>query len=94
LRDDFGYSREKLAELLGIGESSIPRYERGENIPSADIVAKMAQLFHVSSDYLLGLTDQPNHNNDEVLTTKEQKILNTLRHGTLQDTLKLLVEDE
>ncbi len=94
LRDKYGYSRERLAELLNIGESNIPRYERGANTPSADTVAKMAKLFNVSSDYLLDLSDMPTLHNDDSLTVKEQRLLNSLRYGTLEDTLKLLVADE
>lgn len=92
LRKKYGYSREKLAELLNIGESNIPRYERGENTPSGDTVAKMAQILNVSSDYLLGLSETPSLNHDDELSTKEQQILNALRYGDRMDAIKLITE--
>ena len=35
------------------------RYERGEGDPNATVIVRMARYFGVSSDYLLGLRDEP-----------------------------------
>lgn len=94
LRKQFGYSREKLGELLDISESNIPRYETGKSVPSSDILGRMAEVFNVSSDYLLGLTDTLEFQNDIDLTEKEIKIINAMRYGTPTDAIKLIVEDE
>ncbi len=57
LRNDRGWNQSELAEKLFVSHSQISRLESGEtqNINSSMLVA-MAQLFHVSTDYLLGLT--------------------------------------
>lgn len=51
-----GISVSKLESDLGFGSSSIKKWERTSS-PSIDKIAKVANYFHVSSDYLIGLTD-------------------------------------
>lgn len=94
LRKRFSYSREKMGELLLISESNIPRYESGESVPSADIVARMAEIFNISADYLLGLSDTIEFHNDIELTEKEIKVINAMRYGTATDAIKLIIEGE
>ncbi len=57
LRNDRGWNQSELADKLFVSHSQISRLESGEtqNINSSMLVA-MAKLFHVSTDYLLGLT--------------------------------------
>ena len=52
-----GLSQEELASKLDLkSRATIAAYENGGEIPSSKLVA-MAQLFHCSADYLLGLSD-------------------------------------
>ena len=51
------YSQKKIAELLGIAESNITNWKKGENLPSVDILYKLCILLDESADYLLGLED-------------------------------------
>jgi len=44
---------------LDLDKSSFFNWERRGTIPSGDVVAKIADYFHVSTDYLLGRTDDP-----------------------------------
>lgn len=57
-RARLGLTKEKLSDALGISQNSYVAYVQGKRpIPSSTLV-RMAQLFKVSTDYLLGLTDQ------------------------------------
>ena len=47
-------TQRQMAELLGIAQPSYIRYENGSAEPSLDALAKLADLFDVSVDYLLG----------------------------------------
>jgi len=47
----------KLEITLGLGRGSVSRWDK--NIPSADKLQKVADYFNVSTDYLLGRTDNP-----------------------------------
>ena len=57
LRKDAGLTQDELAIILSINKHSISSYERDKSEPPDTIKIAMAQLFHVSVDYLLGLTD-------------------------------------
>lgn len=54
-----GISKNKLVTSLGINKNSFVDWENHGNIPSGEIVAKLADYFHVSTDYLLGRTEDP-----------------------------------
>lgn len=57
LRQDRGWSQKELADKIFVAHSQISRLESGEttNIGSSLLVS-IAKIFHVSTDYLLGLT--------------------------------------
>ena len=46
-----------LAKKLNITRSSVNAWEMGISIPSTTYIVELPQLFHVSTDYLLGLSD-------------------------------------
>lgn len=54
LRKSKSYSQAELAELLGISKSSVNMYERGEREPNSEMLIKIADLFEVSIDFLIG----------------------------------------
>ena len=59
LREDHDLSQEQIAELLGIQQTEYSRYERGaQTIPLQHLVT-LAKYYTVSTDYMLGLTDNP-----------------------------------
>lgn len=95
LRENKGYTHEELAELLELGTTQIWRYENGKTDPSADILARISQVFEVSADYLLGLTDDPNPNlKIDNLTSQERKVLAAMRHGDVVEAMKALLSAE
>ena len=54
-------TQEKLAEKLGIKRPTYAKYETGENQPDLTMLNKLADFFGVSTDYLLGRTDEEDH---------------------------------
>lgn len=59
LRESTNYSQVKFAEVFGIGQSSVVRYEKGEASPALELLVKIADYYDVSLDYILGRTDNP-----------------------------------
>ena len=59
LRESMNYSQVKFAEIFGIGQSSVVRYEKGEASPALELLVKIADYYDVSLDYILGRTDNP-----------------------------------
>jgi|GEM_PF-1647021 len=52
-------SRNKLCSELGVGKNSIANWEQRGNIPDGEVLTRIATLFEVTTDYLLGRTDDP-----------------------------------
>ena len=60
LREKTGLSQAKFAKVLGgVSQPVIARYETGDCFPSYPVLIKIADYFNVSTDYLLGRTDNP-----------------------------------
>jgi transcriptional regulator with XRE-family HTH domain len=81
LRKQYGYTQEQLASLIGVERSSIGKYEgKSHIIPSDDIKYKIAELFNVSVDYLLGYSDSPTPLNiDSSFSDVELQLVNDFR---------------
>ena len=50
----YGYTQRDMAERLGISQPSYVRYENGTSEPTQENLVKIADIFEVSTDYLLG----------------------------------------
>lgn len=57
LRKERELGQNQLAELLQISNASVSYWETGKQIPSAEVIFKLALFFDVSADFLLGLID-------------------------------------
>ena len=53
LRQRAGMSQDQLAERLGVSRQAVSRWERDETMPETDKVVALADLFGVTTDYLL-----------------------------------------
>lgn len=57
LREKNGYTQKRLGELLHVSKNSISHYELGKSMPDIIVLIEMTDIFDVSMDFLLGLTD-------------------------------------
>lgn len=58
MREDADKTQAELAAVLNVGQTTYSRYENGVlDIPSIALIA-LARYYQVSTDYLLGLTDE------------------------------------
>lgn len=55
LRTEQNLTTIQLAKELGVGDSTISRWENGLRIPNIDNLYNIALFFKVSADYLIGL---------------------------------------
>ena len=58
LRIQAGLSQKQLTERVKVTKSVISYYELQERYPSPEILIKLANIFHVSTDFLLGIEKQ------------------------------------
>lgn len=57
LREQNKMYQSELASKLNLAPSTISMYERGDRDPDTSTLFKIAQIFNVTTDYLLGITD-------------------------------------
>ena len=55
LREQKGFTQAELSRQLGITRSSVNAWEMGISVPSTQYVVELANIFNVSTDYLLGV---------------------------------------
>lgn len=47
------YTQQKMADMLGIALNTYQKYEQADRTPSFDCLVKIADIFNVSTDFLL-----------------------------------------
>ncbi len=86
LRSQHKMTQEELAKLIGVERSSVGKYESANVIPSAEVLTKIADIFNVSIDYLLGrddniskvsATDEVNNLPPEVTEKRKEDFIKT-----------------
>lgn len=60
LLDENNMTQTQLAKKIGTSNVTICRYLTCERLPRLDVVTKIAAVFNISLDYLLGLSDDKN----------------------------------
>lgn len=61
LREDHDLTQKNVADILGTSQTMYARYERGANeLPIRHLLA-LCELYNVSADYILGLTENKIH---------------------------------
>ena len=58
LRLDADLSQEDIAKILNIGQRTYCDYELGKTRIPVDSLITLAQFYHVSMDYICGISDQ------------------------------------
>lgn len=74
LREKYQLSQKQLATRVNLTNAQLSRYELGERKPDPEIIKDIADFFDVSTDYLLGRTDNPDlieEKNEESLLDPE-----------------------
>lgn len=57
LLDERGWTEVKAASVLGVSSTMMYKYVKGQNFPVVEFFATMADVFDVSTDWLLGRTN-------------------------------------
>lgn len=58
LRKNRGMNQEALASFIGVSQQTISKIERNTDSLSVDILIRLSDQFNVTTDYLLGLSDE------------------------------------
>lgn len=57
LRQDNEMTQEELAKKINSSRSNIANYENGKNMPSVEVLEKLAKVFDCTLDYLMGKSE-------------------------------------
>ena len=79
-----GWSQEELADMLDVSRQSVSKWEGAQSIPDISKILKMAEVFGVSTDYLLKEDMEPEENS--VIPYYEQ-------HDTVSPLRKVSMEE-
>lgn len=58
LRTEAGYTQEEISKYLKTKQNIYSRYERGATQLNIKLVKQLSQIYNVSADYILELTDE------------------------------------
>ncbi|MGL4914477.1 MAG: helix-turn-helix domain-containing protein [Romboutsia sp.] len=87
-RRDLNLKQKELAQKANITEASLSRYENGIREPKSAVLSRLSEALEVSTDYLLGITDEKNYDNCDIANKSEKDIKNIL-----EDAQKMLRQD-
>lgn len=93
-RENAKLSQKYVAITLGIASPSVANWERGKTRPSNENVVKLADLYGVSVDYLLGRTDNPNESAGQSFTLTADELTLLKRYRALDDEDKELLRSD
>ena len=85
LRLEKGLTQEQVAILLQVNRKAVSHYENNLREPSFDILIQMAELYRVSTDYLLGVEKR------YVIYTAG---LNDIQYALIRDLISELIGDD
>ena len=77
-----------LAARLGIVGASVSSYEKSKQYPSVEVLIQLCQIFDVSADYLLGLSDDKNFNTSTLTDEQLQIVLRLINEFEQFNVLK------
>lgn len=91
LQKQEGITNKELEKAASLANGSITNWKNNRYFPSANAIINLAQYFHVTTDYLLCLSDVLNP--QEIwnsLTPEEQLLLDTFRASTTQGKFHII----
>ena len=91
LRIEKGFSMSNLAIKIGVSDAAISNWENGINEPKANYIVKLANIFNVSTDYLLGRENEVGFVEvTPTLTSDQQELLDLYDRMNYRDKNQLL----
>lgn len=93
LRKQRQWTQTDLAQRSGLERKSIIRYENGQNVPGGRALSSLARVFDVTTDYLLGLSDdpQPIPASESALSALELEAVQALRRARSPEQRERLI---
>lgn len=80
-------SQEKLGRMIGVARSTVAMWEGGKSEPGNDTLVKLAEIFGVSTDYLLEQDKERKESTviDDGLSEAERALIKIFRQISLEE---------
>ncbi len=101
LRKEKGITQEQLAEILGISNRTISRWETGNNMPDISLLVEIAEYFDVSILEIINGERNKEKMNEEIkevaeslsdyANTEKEKIMREIRNYNIMGTVAIIV---
>ncbi|MDR0937435.1 MAG: helix-turn-helix transcriptional regulator [Oscillospiraceae bacterium] len=89
LREDSDMLQNELAAMLNLKPSAISKYEKGLTQPGLPTLIRIADIFKVSVDYLLGVSGVKNPYTQERLSPREAEIISRYRKLSRENQIRI-----
>jgi transcriptional regulator with XRE-family HTH domain len=93
LRKAKNWSQTDLAKAIEASRDIIGKYERNENSPSIEMALKIAKVFDVPVDYLLGEGKHAHYDNDTIKRIEEIQVLDNSTKSLLFNLIDTYIRD-
>ena len=90
LREELGYTQQELADKLKKAKSTIAMYENETRKPSLKVLKQLSNIFGCSVDYILGISEKREKDNESKLVINNDHIYEALLKITNRDNKRLL----
>jgi len=78
LREEKGYLQKFVADKIGVRSNTLSGYENGTRSPDPEMILKLAELYDVSTDYLLGRTSNRNSKTEDDIDEELKELLSEM----------------
>lgn len=85
-----GLSQEELANLLGKSRTNIVNYEAGRTTLPGSVIVDLANIFKVTTDYLLGLSNDPLITENNIQVRKINRFMNKADEAKRNRAMQIL----
>ena len=96
LRKDAKRTQQQMADVLGITQQAYAAYENDKSSPPKDVLEKIADYFHVSTDYLLGREEKSSPAGQEsggIVIPEKYKDIAVAFHGGADNLTQADIDD-
>ena len=89
LREDADMKQIDLAKQVSLKSGAISKYEKGVSQPNMETIIRFAEIFHVSVDYPLGMSNIPNPYAVEKFTPRETDLILRFRQLSRENQIRI-----
>lgn len=83
IRQDQGYTQQKIAERLGITPQAVSKWENGTSLPDTEMIRSIAQIMNCTTDYLLSHQVSSTSQCNQELVQRQTEIENVIHKDVL-----------